>query len=109
MLLELDLGVFQFARREREHMEWLCDRKGSNLGTDLFGEKAEHHLRSIEATIPDHLIPCLPVLASGILTAIALSSSRHSEHCQWTIYHLPIPRGGPFAAKPRWWLPCAVE
>jgi len=39
IFLVFDWGVFQFARREREHMERLSDRNSGNLGTDLFGEK----------------------------------------------------------------------
>ena len=39
IFLVYDWGVFQFARREREHTERLNDSHSGNLGTDLFGEK----------------------------------------------------------------------
>ena len=39
VLLVFDRGVFELARRDREQMEWLGDRHGGNLGTDLLGEE----------------------------------------------------------------------
>src|SRR5580704_15159513 len=38
MLLVFDRGVFQLARCDRDQLEWLGDRHGGNLGTDLLGE-----------------------------------------------------------------------
>ena len=38
MLLVFDRGVFQLARCDRDQVEWLGDRHGGNLGTDLLGE-----------------------------------------------------------------------
>ena len=62
IFLVFNWGVFQFARREREHMERLSDGHSGDLGTDLFGEKdtlldglslAPYWLYSLISALPD--------------------------------------------------------
>ena len=56
IFLVFDWGVFQFARREREHMERLSDRYRGDLGTDLFAKR----------------IPCSTALAARSDPSVAI-------------------------------------